>query len=192
MTPKDSYRCVPVPSWFVKYLPHDRPYTELEAWFSVRVDYRSKKKDVTILGYSRLWGWSREKVRDFLYRMGFEIKYPRDTKIFRKQGGYLQKIHKKPNNIQRLKVEKDIKHNKIHYNPKNVGHLESEADICSAPTVPDGTDTVAQQGPLFEDRGPAAANDGNTVAWHGEHFPKKAKVPVFTDGMQAKLKAPAV
>lgn len=60
---------------FIKHLPIDREYSELEAMFSLSVDI-DNKKSVSILGYSTLWGWSRNKVKRFLFDVGIEFFYP--------------------------------------------------------------------------------------------------------------------
>jgi hypothetical protein len=46
-------------------LPVDRPYTKLEAMFSLSVDIDNESEG-SIKGYSKLWGWSRNKVRKFI------------------------------------------------------------------------------------------------------------------------------
>ena len=66
---------IPISKGFLKALPHDREYTELEAAYSLQIDYDCKN-EITVAGYSDLWRWSRGKVYRFLERMNVEIKYP--------------------------------------------------------------------------------------------------------------------
>jgi hypothetical protein len=40
VTERKKYACVPIPSWFTKYLPTKEPFSKLEAYFSLRVDYQ--------------------------------------------------------------------------------------------------------------------------------------------------------
>jgi len=60
---------------FTKHLPIDRPYTELEAVYSLSVDI-DNKRSVSVAGYSKLWGWSRNKINRFLSNVGVEFFYP--------------------------------------------------------------------------------------------------------------------
>jgi len=72
-----------VPLWkgLSRYFPTGRPYTELEAVFSLALDYDAGNT-VTVAGYAALWGWSRGKVARFLDRAGIAIAYP-DTTVER-------------------------------------------------------------------------------------------------------------
>jgi len=65
-----------VPLWkgLSRYFPTGRPYTELEAVFSLALDYDAGNT-VTVAGYAALWGWSRGKVARFLDRAGIAIAY---------------------------------------------------------------------------------------------------------------------
>ena len=57
---------IPLDKELIKSLPKDgRPYTILEAMFSYTCDIDEGNK-WTIKGYSKLWGWSRCKVRNFV------------------------------------------------------------------------------------------------------------------------------
>lgn len=60
---------------FTKHLPIDREYTKLEAMFSLSVDI-DNKRSVSVSGYSKLWGWSRNKVNLFVKSIGVEFFYP--------------------------------------------------------------------------------------------------------------------
>ena len=79
---------IPISKGFLKTMPHDREYTELEAAYSLQVDYDCKN-EVTVAGYSDLWRWSRGKVYRFLKRMNIEIKYPEDTTKKQNQNGQI-------------------------------------------------------------------------------------------------------
>ena len=48
----------------VKLLPHGRAYTIIEALISFTIDI-DNRSEWTINGYSKQWGWSRNKVRKF-------------------------------------------------------------------------------------------------------------------------------
>lgn len=49
----------------INLMPRDRPYSIPEAMISLSVDL-DNGKEFTINGYSKLWGWSRNKVRKFV------------------------------------------------------------------------------------------------------------------------------
>jgi hypothetical protein len=69
---------VPISKALIPELPNDRPYTRLEAMFSLAVDY-DQEKQVTIKGYAGLWQWSQGKVQRFLSDIGASIEYPENT-----------------------------------------------------------------------------------------------------------------
>ena len=77
---------VPISKASLSELPKDRPYTRLEAMFSVTLDY-DQAKPVTVRGYAALWQWSRGKVERFLDDIGVVIGYPEDTGKKQNQGG---------------------------------------------------------------------------------------------------------
>lgn len=79
---------IPISKGFLKALPHDREYTELEAAYSLQIDYDCKNK-VTVTGYSNLWRWSKGKVYRFLDRMNIKILYPESTSKKRNQNGLI-------------------------------------------------------------------------------------------------------
>lgn len=72
-----------------KHFP-DRKYSEIEAAFSLTLDY-DNNKNVTVSGYAKLWQWSRSKVRCFLDSMSVEIIYPEDTTKNQKQKGQIKR-----------------------------------------------------------------------------------------------------
>ena len=69
---------VPISKAFLRHLPKDRPYSEVEAALSLQSDYDAGNSG-TINGYSALWSWSRNKVRHFLKRMNVVLVYPDPT-----------------------------------------------------------------------------------------------------------------
>ncbi|MBC8180363.1 conserved phage C-terminal domain-containing protein [candidate division KSB1 bacterium] len=79
---------IPISKGFLFFLPRDRPYTKLEAAFSLQIDYDQGNK-VTVTGYSQLWRWSVGKVYRFLREMGVQIKYDFDTKKKQNQNGMI-------------------------------------------------------------------------------------------------------
>ena len=81
---------VPIDKRLVKFLPKSRKYTEMEAAFSLSIDY-DNQNNVTVSGYSKLWGWSRTKVNNFLNELGVVIFYPDNTKSVQKQKGQIKK-----------------------------------------------------------------------------------------------------
>jgi len=64
---------VPISKYLIGSLPRDREYTELEAAYSLSFDY-DNRAEVSVLGYSQLWGWSRTRVIRFLGEMGVELE----------------------------------------------------------------------------------------------------------------------
>jgi len=79
---------IPISKTFKKALPHDRAYTELEAAFSLQLDYDGKKT-ATVAGYADLWRWSRKRVYNFLKRMNIKILYPKNTAKKQNQRGII-------------------------------------------------------------------------------------------------------
>jgi hypothetical protein len=79
---------IPISKCFSKYLPKDRPYSRIEAAFSLQMDYDAGNQ-VTVSGYSALWRWSRNKVRMFLDKIGIDIEYPKETKKTQNQKGQI-------------------------------------------------------------------------------------------------------
>jgi hypothetical protein len=79
---------IPIHKAFSKSLPRDRPFTELEAMFSLSLDYEDNKT-VTVSGYANLWGWSRKRVSNFLEKMMIDIIYPDQTAKKQNQRGQI-------------------------------------------------------------------------------------------------------
>jgi hypothetical protein len=61
----DDGNWVPLHKAGVKALPHDRPYSEVEAMFSLSVDLDNGRRQ-SVRSYARIWRWSRGKVERFL------------------------------------------------------------------------------------------------------------------------------
>jgi len=83
-----SGKWVPISKFFTKFLPLSREFTELEAAFSLQVDY-DVSNDATIAGYASRWRWSRGRVSRFLERMGVNISYEKSTKNKQNQRGQI-------------------------------------------------------------------------------------------------------
>ena len=78
-----------MPKALTSKLPKGSPYTFIEAFISVAVDY-DNNSPVTVKGYADLWKWSRGKVERFLEEIGSVIQYSRDTRDVQKQRGKLE------------------------------------------------------------------------------------------------------
>ena len=63
---------VPIDKRLRYFLPLKREYSKVEAAFSLQLDYDSGK-NISVAGYSKLWGWSRNRVNTFLKGMDVEI-----------------------------------------------------------------------------------------------------------------------
>lgn len=74
---------IPLDKNLSQYLPHNRPYTRVEAMFSYTKDLDNNKEG-TIQGYSNQWQWSRDKVRKFIIEIketsGFPKKHQKNSK----------------------------------------------------------------------------------------------------------------
>jgi hypothetical protein len=79
---------IPISKELVSALPKTRPYTRLEAMYSLTVDYDNGEQ-ATIKGYADLWRWSRGKVERFLAEVGAKIMYPEDTSQKQNQRGQI-------------------------------------------------------------------------------------------------------
>ena len=82
---------IPLDKGLATELPKDRPYTKIEASFSMQLDY-DNDNEVTVSGYADLWQWSRAKVRRFMEKMGIKIRYPEDTNRIKNQKGRIKII----------------------------------------------------------------------------------------------------
>lgn len=79
---------IPISKAFAAHLPKDRPYTKLEAAFSLQKKY-DEGEAVTTAGLAALWRWSRVKVMTFIKELKITIEYPEDTKNIQRQRGFL-------------------------------------------------------------------------------------------------------
>lgn len=82
---------IPLHKGLARELPHDRPFTRLEAMFSLTLNY-DQGNTVTVKGLAASWGWSRGKVDRFLEEIGVSIKYSSDTRTLQNQNGQIM-IH---------------------------------------------------------------------------------------------------
>lgn len=65
---------VPISKALVRKLPSSREFSEVEAMFSITVDF-DNGSPVSISGYASLWMWSRKRVSNFLKKYDLEIDY---------------------------------------------------------------------------------------------------------------------
>jgi len=79
---------IPICKALARELPHDRPFTRIEAMISLTLDYDNGEPS-TIKGYASLWRWSRGKVERFLDEVGARIEYPEDTGQKQNQRGQI-------------------------------------------------------------------------------------------------------
>lgn len=79
---------VPVSKALTKELPYDRPYSKVEAAFSLQVDFDNDRQ-VSIAGYAKQWGWSRKRVGTFFKELGITIHYANSTAIQQNQKGQI-------------------------------------------------------------------------------------------------------
>ena len=86
---------VPIDKRLKYFLPLKRKYSKVEAAFSLQLDYDSGN-NVSAAGYSKLWGWSRNKVSKFLTDMDVAIESGKQGKnagvITQKQKGHQKDI----------------------------------------------------------------------------------------------------
>ncbi|MBW2185706.1 MAG: hypothetical protein JRG71_04640 [Deltaproteobacteria bacterium] len=73
-------------------LPKDRPYSGLEALYSLQCDH-ADECTATVAGYGALWQWSRGKVARFLEGLNVAIEYPEGSEKTRNKRGHIM-IHK--------------------------------------------------------------------------------------------------
>lgn len=64
---------VPLDTRATRFLPKNRPFTELEASFALQVDYWLDHP-ATVAGYAAQWKWSRDRVRSWLANLGLQIE----------------------------------------------------------------------------------------------------------------------
>lgn len=69
---------VPLDKALIRELPKDRPYTRLEAMFSLTCNH-DNGETATLRGYASLWRWSTGKVERFLREIGVRLEYPETT-----------------------------------------------------------------------------------------------------------------
>jgi hypothetical protein len=79
---------IPIDKNLASALPKDRPFTQLEAMFSLSLDYACDKF-VTASGYAKLWKWNRKKVVRFFDQIGAAISYPEDSRKKQNQKGQI-------------------------------------------------------------------------------------------------------
>lgn len=125
---------VPIDKRLADSLPKDRPYTELEAYYSVALDADAvPTKLVSVTGYAKLWKWSWRRVKQFLDRLDLEIQ----SDAPRQPGILVRKTHDRTDvttdaqqathikfwNFGRLS---EPKNNESHKECHNGGHKEGQ------------------------------------------------------------------
>lgn len=68
----------------IYFLPSNRKFSEIEATFLVTFDH-DNNSTITISGYAKRWGWSRNRVGKFLKSIGMKVIYSKN-----KRKGYLK------------------------------------------------------------------------------------------------------
>ncbi|MBO8093796.1 MAG: hypothetical protein J7D60_10835 [Prosthecochloris sp.] len=79
---------IPLSKALVRELPTNRPFSKVEAAYSVQVDY-DNNQPVSVAGYAKRWGWGRKRVLSFLYELGVTINYPENTDVKQNQKGQI-------------------------------------------------------------------------------------------------------
>ncbi|MBM3161885.1 MAG: hypothetical protein FJZ79_00810, partial [Chlorobi bacterium] len=73
----------------LRELPTDRPFSKVEAAFSLQVDF-DQDNPVTVAGYAKRWSWTRKKVMNFFEEIGVYIAYPENTANKQNQKGQIR------------------------------------------------------------------------------------------------------
>jgi hypothetical protein len=84
----ENGKWIPVCKNLVTKLPKGRPYSEVEAIYSLTVDY-DNRRSVSVAGLAKLWCWNRKRVSTFLKKIGVEIMYPKCTLKIQNQRGQI-------------------------------------------------------------------------------------------------------
>ena len=79
---------IPICKALVKKLPVDRPFSEVEAAFSLQMNC-DDNQDVSVAGLAARWMWSRRRVRSFIEEMGGVVSYADDTNSRQNQRGQI-------------------------------------------------------------------------------------------------------
>jgi len=79
---------IPLSKALVKELPTNRPFSKVEAAYSIQVDFDNNHW-VSVAGYAKRWGWGRKKVMTFLREIGVCIDYPENTEFKQNQKGQI-------------------------------------------------------------------------------------------------------
>ena len=79
---------IPMSKALLKKLPKDRPFSEVEAAFSLQVAHDCKQ-EVSVAGLAARWAWSRGRVKRFIVEMGGAVAYQKDTSNLQNQRGQI-------------------------------------------------------------------------------------------------------
>ena len=119
---------VPLSKAAVTELPTDRPYSKIEALFSMQVDY-DNRQEVSISGYAKLWSWSRSKVKKLMETTGIEIEYPINTRQLQNQKGVIKFAPKK------RQIRKQIQKQIRFFDSKAFGDTKNRSENRSKDTT---------------------------------------------------------
>jgi hypothetical protein len=122
-----------IPANLSDSLPKNRPYTALEAAYSVGLDMVLQKKG-TLRGYASLWGWNHHKVKNFLNELGLldkviknnQINFPKGSQNFPNEA---LKNSMLGNVISQTKPKSSAK------STRTIEDKEREIDICQSDPV---------------------------------------------------------
>ncbi len=79
---------IPLSKKLIKTIPRNRKWSDLEATFSLSLDYDDGKTS-TVSGYAALWGWSRTRVKNFIDKLGIKLEYFEKTTKKQNQKGQI-------------------------------------------------------------------------------------------------------
>ena len=79
---------IPVSKALVKKLPKDRPFSEVEAAFSLQVAHDCNQ-EISVAGLASRWMWSRRRTKGFIEEMGATVAYQKDTSNLQNQRGQI-------------------------------------------------------------------------------------------------------
>jgi hypothetical protein len=80
---------VPLNTGLASRFPVDRPFSEIEAAFSLQLNLL-RKNNVSVTGLAKSWGWTRKRTTLFLERIGAVIEYPDQTAKKQNQRGQIR------------------------------------------------------------------------------------------------------
>ena len=130
---------IPLSKALVKELPTNRPFSKVEAAYSIQVDFDNNHR-VSIAGYAKRWGWSRKKVMTFLNDIGVCIEYPESTVHKQNQKGQIREQTGNRNRTDREQIN-FINNKEIRSNENRSGAEQGQAGSRSGNTTIKTTNT---------------------------------------------------